>query len=462
MQLVEKLMVAGLAAILAGCGKGFTPPTSSAPLPLPAQKQSARVDPMKLVLMPQMGDARTDREIRRYQELIPKELKPETALEKLGWLFIAKARESFDPGYYKQAEACADVLAADRPGSAESLLLRGYVFENLHRFKEAEPIARELATRRGLPFDFGLLGDSLMEQGKLDEAVAAYQSMVNLRPDLESYSRVAHIRWLKGDADGAMEAMQLAVSASSPRDPEASAWVNTKFAGLQFMTGNNDGAESSATAALTIRPNYPPALLLRGRMLLAQDQPEAAVQKIQTATQANPLPEYQWALAEALRASGRDDEALTFESQLKISGEANDPRTLSLFLATRGEDVAKALRLAEAELLQRQDIFTEDAAAWAMSANGRIVEAQAHMAAALATGTEDARLFFHAAVISQKAGQTDLSQQWFARAVAAIQALLPSERQQLLDLAEKISTNDPSPILTAAKASSANQITVEK
>ena len=107
--------------------------------------------------MPQMGDTRTDREIRRYQELIPKELKPEAALEKLGWLFIAKARESFDPGYYKQAEACADVLATDSPGSAESLLLRGYVFENLHRFKEAEPIARELATRRGLPFDFGLL-----------------------------------------------------------------------------------------------------------------------------------------------------------------------------------------------------------------------------------------------------------------------------------------------------------------
>ena len=455
-------MVASLVLMVAGCGKDVTPPTSSAPLPLPTQKTAARVDPMKLVLMPQMGATRTDEEIRHFQKLIPTELNPGTAIEKLGWLFIAKARESFDPGYYQQAEACADVLAMENPDSAESLLLRGYVLENLHRFQAAEPIARELVARRGLPFDFGLLGDSLMEQGKLEAAVAAYQSMVNLRPDLESYARIAHIRWLKGDADGAIEAMQLAVSASSPRDPEASAWVNTKLAGLQFMTGKLTEAESATSIALNIRSNYPPALLLRGRMLLAQAQPEAAVEKIQAAAKANPLPEYQWALAEALRASGRPDEALACESQLKNSGEVNDPRTLSLFLATRAEDVGAALRLAEAELKQRHDIFTEDAVSWALFANGRFADASQHLTAALATGVEDARLFFHAAMISQKVGQTDLSQQWFSRATADIQALLPSEREQLLQLAEQFSTDKPASDLTATQDASVAKTAVEK
>ena len=67
-----------------------------------------------------------------------------------------------------------------------------------------------------LPFDYGLLGDALMEQGRLAEAVAAYQRMVDLRPDLQSYSRVAHIRWLKGDLDGAIEVARLAARCREP------------------------------------------------------------------------------------------------------------------------------------------------------------------------------------------------------------------------------------------------------
>ena len=41
-----------------------------------------------------------------------------------------------------------------------------------------------------------------MEQGKLSDAVEAYQQMMNLKPDLRAYARAAHMRWLKGDLDG--------------------------------------------------------------------------------------------------------------------------------------------------------------------------------------------------------------------------------------------------------------------
>ena len=69
------------------------------------------------------------------------------------------------------------------------MLLRGHVLQNLHRFKEAEPLARELVARRGSPFDHGLLGDLLMEQGKLDAAIQSYQAMVDLKPDPQAYAR---------------------------------------------------------------------------------------------------------------------------------------------------------------------------------------------------------------------------------------------------------------------------------
>ena len=429
------LLALGLAP--AGCGRS-TPvkPTAADREPPQAANPVRVIDPLKLVLLEQSGESKTDREIRRYQKLVRTETNRELSLERLGWLFVTKARESFDPGYYKFAAACADVLAADQPGSYEALLLHGYVLENLHHFKEAEPIARELATHRGLQFDFGLLGDSLMEQGKLNEAVAAYQSMVNLRPDLESYARVGYIRWLKGDTEGALEMMQLAVDAASPRDANSAAWVTTRLAMLQFQSGKMDEAGSSAAAALVLCSNYPPALLLQGRLQLAQEQAEPALQKIQTAALVNPLPEYLWAQAEALRANGRVPEAQAVEARIKMSGEANDPRTLALFLATRGEDIPWAIQLAQDELRQRQDGFTEDALAWALAADGRMEEAQPHLARALAEGTEDARLFFHAAVIFQKAGNHGASATWFARAAAGSQTLLPSEKTQLLQLAD--------------------------
>ena len=170
-----------------------------------------------LVLTPQTGDSRTDKEISRLQQRIREGRNVELWLDRLGWAFVAKARESFDPGFYKLAEQCARCIEKRNPQSQEAMLLRAHVLQNLHRFKESETLARRLVQQRGLSFDYGLLGDALMEQGKLSDAVEAYQQMMNLKPDLRAYARAAHMRWLKGDLEGAIEAMQLAVSAASPQ-----------------------------------------------------------------------------------------------------------------------------------------------------------------------------------------------------------------------------------------------------
>ena len=68
--------------------------------------------------------------------------------------------------------------------------------------------------------------------------LAAYQRMVDLRPDLQSYSRVAYMRWLKGDLDGAIEVARLAVSAASPLDPESASWSLTRLGLYYFQAGS--------------------------------------------------------------------------------------------------------------------------------------------------------------------------------------------------------------------------------
>jgi tetratricopeptide (TPR) repeat protein len=384
-----------------------------------------------LVLTPQTGDSRTDKEISRLQQQVRNGRNLQLGLEQLGWAFVTKARESFDPGFYKLAEQCARYIENRSPQSQEAMLLRAHVLQNLHRFKESETLARRLVQQRGLSFDYGLLGDALMEQGKLNDAVEAYQQMMNLKPDLRAYARAAHMRWLKGDLEGAIEAMQLAMSAASPQDAESAAWVNTRLATYLFYTSNFNEAEHRCAFALSLQNNYPPTLLLQGRILLAQSRFGEAVDALQNAVKLNPLPEYQWTLAEALRVAGKENEASEVEAQLCQRGAGSDPRTLALYLATRHESLETALRLARAELDSRSDVFTHDALAWSLAAAGKVTEAHSEMQRALAEGTQDARLFFHAGIIASQAGHSADAERWLRKANELSHLLLPSERNEL-------------------------------
>jgi hypothetical protein len=92
------------------------------------------------------------------------------------------------------------------------------------------------------------------------------------------------------------------------------------------------------------------------------------------------------------------------------------------------------LRLAQEELENRHDVFSYDALAWAQASAGRLEEAHVSIARALSEGTQDARLFFHAAVLASRADDPAETSKWQARASALKALLLPSEREQLLRL----------------------------
>lgn len=380
----------------------------------------------RLVLAPLGGDKPIDQEIAHQQSLAENGSSP--AFERLGWTFVKKARISLDAGFYKLAEQCAACLEARNSNRADALLLRAHALQSLHHFAEAEAAARELVRSRERPFDYGVLGDVLIDEGKVREGAAAYQRMVDLRPDLQSYARAAHVRWLTGDLEGAIELMKLATGASSPNDPEAGAWAFTRLALYQLQRGTTKSALASCDAALSLQSDYPPAMLARGRILLAENRAIDAVVELQRAAKLNPLPEYQWAL----------EDALNVKSQIVARSNTDDPRTLSLYLATRHEDVERAVRLAQQELTNRGDVFTHDALAWALAASGRTTEAQQHITQALSEGTVDARLYLHAGVIAALNNDHKQARRWLERASAIQQMLFPSERLLLDEWRQRI------------------------
>ena len=406
-----------VAAILAGCGRAGSTPQAERPASPACQA----------ALAPGGHGRPIDRTIADLQARAAQPTRKREVLEQLGYQFVIRARVANDPGDYTLAERVATCLDEEHPGDPAALLLRGHALHQLHRFAEAEAVARTLVTKREFVLDYALLGDALMEQGRLTEAAAAYQRMIDLKPFYQSYTRAAHLRWLTGDLDGAIELVKKAIDAASPRNPEAIAWAYTRLGFYELQRGDLNRSAQAVDAALSFEPDYAAALMTRGRVLLARDRPDEAVRALERAANLNPLPEYQWILADALRVRGLEPEAASVERRVMQDGPRSDPRTLALFLATRRVDQAQALVLTERELTVRGDVFTEDARAWALLAAGRLADARGAMARALSQHTRDARLFLHAGAIAISTGRRADARRWFSRADALRWTLLPSE-----------------------------------
>lgn len=381
------------------------------------------------ILAPVTGDSLPDQEIRRLQGKITDGRNADAYLIRLGWAFVAKARVSSDPGYYKLAELCARTPATQ--DETDALLLRGHIADALHRFADAETIGRNLSRAPHARWEaLALLGDALMEQGKLEAAITAYQRMIDIRPCAQTYARVAHVRWLKGDLDGALELMRMAVEASSTRDPEPAAWAYTRLGLYQLQAGNLKEAGWSAQRANEFVADYPAALVLQAKLLVNQNKIGEALSALRRAAAASPLPECQWFLADAARAVGDNKLATETEAAICSRGRAEDSRSFALFLATRQESTTDALEAARQELNNRHDVFTYDALAWASFASGRLEDAVEFSKQALSEGTRDARLQAHAAIIAAANHSPDASA-LLKTATSLRPLLLPSERQLL-------------------------------
>jgi tetratricopeptide (TPR) repeat protein len=78
----------------------------------------------------------------------------------------------------------------------------------------------------------------------------------------------------------------------------------------------------------------------------------------------------------------------------------------------------KALGLALAELRTRKDIYGYDAAAWAEYKNGNFEEAQTYIEQAMALGTRDAQLYYHAGMIALELGHKEQAREYLEEALA--------------------------------------------
>jgi tetratricopeptide (TPR) repeat protein len=274
-----------------------------------------------------------------------------------------------------------------------------------HRFRDA--IREAERSRRMQPRDawpLGVIGDAHLELGGYDKAFDAFQQMVTMRPDAASYSRAAYARELQGDLPDALRLMQMALEATSPNDPESLAWHHAQIGALHLALGRTADAQREYAHAEFVFPGYPLAIEGLARVDATRGDVAAAVTRLEPLAAKTPTPGILAELAALLRRAGREADALRYARLAEAAwrSDAPEPARLAVFLADSGDRgrVDEAVRIAETASADRDDIFTNDALAWAYFKAGRIEDATRASARATRTGSVDRAIRAHARAIA--------------------------------------------------------------
>jgi tetratricopeptide (TPR) repeat protein len=372
-------------------------------------------------------DIAIDRTIAQYQRLVQRHPFDARAYYGLGDAYIQKARQRGDMTYFNLAEQALRKALEMAPRYGPAVRHLAYVLYSRHAFQEAAELARQaIALQATDSHAYGVLGDAYLETGQYDQARAAYQRMLELQGDLYAYSRLAGLKSLQGDQQGAIADLTMAIQEGleQGRPPESIAWAQWQLGNEHLALGNLAAAETQYTAALTTVPRYYRALAGLAQARVAQERYQEAIDLYQQAIGILPLPDYVAALGDIYLQLGQAAEAtkqyalVEYIGALSALNQVLYNRELALFYADHDLKLDTALALAQKELEVRQDIYAYDLLAWVLYKCGRPQEALTPLREALKLGTQDARLFFHAGMIYHRLGDHVQAQQYLQRTVA--------------------------------------------
>jgi tetratricopeptide (TPR) repeat protein len=437
------LLLAGAQRLLPGAwsrpGAPVTGPVAGAP---------AASGPFAAVRSPEWSG--TDAAVARLQERLQRQPEDASAYAQLASLYLQKARETGDPTYYGKAEATLGEVDRRAPDDPLGLILTGSLQLARHAFADALASGQravDLAPKSAAAY--GVAGDAALELGRYDQAVEAFQAMIDLRPDLASYSRVAYARELYGDLPGAIDAMQRAVNAGAAR-AEGTNWARVQLGHLYFLTGDLDGADRQYGLALQALPNYVHALAGQGRVAAARGDLRLAIERYTRAEELTPLPEFAIALGDLYRATGdlpaaaRQDDLVRVITRLQQGNGMDVDLELAVFEADRADaqeapSLQTAVDLAQATYDRRPSVTAADALAWTLYRAGRAEEALPYAHEALRLGSQDPTFLFHAGAVALAAGEADEGRALLQTALAAnpqFSVRYAPEARRLLSLAE--------------------------
>ena len=349
-------------------------------------------------------------------------------------LYDARGRLTGDIGDYGRAQTAVAQALAVVPDDATARVLQARLLQTLHEFPGALAAAQAILQKDPTVLQaLATAGDAKLELGDVKGAAAAFASLEAKAPGPAVTARLSRLAFIEGDTRSAVALAQRAWDeASAAGQTGASLGWYAYLAGMTAITtGSPEAALGWFEKALAVWPDSFLAIAGEARAQAALGRVDAAIASYQQSIAVAPQPDALAALGDLYALEGADklaaDQYATVEAigRLAAINQQVYNRQLVLFSVNHDRDLAEALRLAEQELQVRKDAYGYDAEAWALLANERPVDADAAMTKALAFGTRDALLLYHAGEIAHALGDDARAKDLLGQALAIRGALDP-------------------------------------
>lgn len=356
----------------------------------------------------------------------------------LAQVFITEARLTGNSGYYHQAaiKMLDKVLSSDKKDdnmTFQALTFKSGVLLSMHQFQNALSAANEAYKISNHNAQLlGALVDANVELGNYDEAVKYCDMMMQLRPDMRSYSRVSYLRQINGDNAGAIEAMKMAVESGMP-GAESTEWARVVLGDLLLMTGDLKNAEICYNNANELRNNYAYAKAGLGRLEKAKKnydeaikQTEAAITIMTDVSFVNQLADIYALKGDAKKAAEIRGDVLSIlkkaekeeDNDKTIVVKHNGARELATAYMQNGK-INEAYNLAKQDYTHRpNNIDANELMAWTAYLKGDITTAKSAADGMLKTQVENPATLYKAAIIYKKSGDGNKASTLMQQALA--------------------------------------------
>jgi tetratricopeptide (TPR) repeat protein len=320
---------------------------------------------------------------------------------KLSELFIREARVTGEHGHYYPAALSLTDEILMRDSINQDLIFRALTTKagvqlSLHEFSDALETAQEAIKINNKNAQiYGVLVDCNVELGNYKKAIALADKMVNIKPDIRSYSRIAYLREIHGDVEGSKEALGLAIRAGYP-GYEETAWAMQTLGDMYLEYGEYDNAEKIYSQILDMREDYPFAVAGIGDVAFAKGDMKSAEEKYNEAINIIPEVGYYTSLAELYKKQNRKEEldSLMAEVFVMLKDDVDSGHNMNLEYAYIYRDILqnydKALEYGELEYRKRPkniDVNRMLAHIYALKSDKDL--AQRHLDAAIVTSSQN-------------------------------------------------------------------------
>lgn len=353
-----------------------------------------------------------DPQIAKLEIAIKDQKAPIETFTSLMSYYTQAVRETGNTAYYAEIDTVLEE-AKNKFGSnnPDLMIAEAGLAIGRHDFIKAEALAAlAIKANPNVVHYYGVHSDALIELGRYDEAGEALQTMVDIRPDYASYTRIAYVKELLGDTEGAVELMERAI-ASGSSIKEHIAWAEVEMGRLLFGT-ERAKAKSHFEKALISVPEYTQAYIWLGKVAYREGDKEKALDYFTKAYDIAPTITNAEALYSYAKAEGNTTDSTRYakiiDAAYRISQRQGNIVNLEYGRFLMEEDnLAEAESYAKNAYETRPTIYSAELMAKVSLAKNDVSQARKFSDESLRLLTKDASLFYTRALIEKAAGDSE-------------------------------------------------------